>query len=71
MIEDALLEIRGFMNEVQGFFEDSETAYGRFITTSGGNTLISALKRAYEYEKLRAQGTIPRDHLQKSKYWNA
>lgn len=71
MVEDALAEIRAFMNEVQSFFDGSETAYEHFLAASDGDALIFALKRGYEYGELQSQGIVPWDQLEKSKYHKA
>jgi len=47
-IEEALGAIRKFMNRINGFFFDSETAYEQFATMTGGDQLLALLARADE-----------------------
>lgn len=63
MVEDTLKEIRNLMNVFQVFFTDSEMAYDHFVTDSGGDALIFALREAVAYEKLERNGKIPEDYL--------
>ena len=69
MVKDALDEIRMFMNEFQRFFYDSETGYEHCVSPGDADTLVFALKKAFEYDVLKRDGKIPFDHLRKSKYW--
>ncbi len=52
-VENTLLEIRNFMNNVNSYFDESHTLYEHFITFSGGDILLGKLKLAEEYEKLK------------------
>jgi hypothetical protein len=45
-IEEALAAIRKFMNRINAFFFDSETAYEHFSTMTGGDQLLVLLARA-------------------------
>ena len=49
-IEEALKEIRNFMNRINGHFIDTHKVYERFITSSGGDVLLGKLKIAEEVE---------------------
>lgn len=71
MVENALKEIRDFMNEFEVSFKERTTVYEHFIATTDGDALMYALKKAFEYRSLVREGKIPRDHLRKSKYWSA
>jgi len=49
-IEEALKEIRNFMNRINGHFIETHKAYEHFITHSGGDVLLGKLKIAEEVE---------------------
>jgi hypothetical protein len=71
MIEDALKELRFFMNLIDGFYEDSETAYDHCVMTGDGEFLITALKQALRYEELWKAGKIAIVDLQNSRFYKA
>ncbi len=69
MIEDALKELRYFLNEVKRFFTGVETRYEYIKTVTGGDALIEVLKRGLRYEELWKEGKIDIMDIQKSKYY--
>jgi len=71
MVEEALEEIRQFINEFEVHFTESQTAYEYFILTAAGDALIVALKKAVEYDALVREGIISRQRLWQSKYSDA
>lgn len=71
MIEDVLKELRFFMNLIDGFYKDSETAYEHCIMTGDGEFLITALKQALRYEELWRSGKVDIMDLQNSRYYKA
>ena len=71
MIEDALEEIRTFMNAVQGYFADSETGYEHFVMKADAESLVVSLKKAVEYDDAVDEGLISRKRLRESRYWDA
>ena len=71
MIEDVLKELRLFMNLIDGFYKDSETAYEHCIMTGDGEFLITALKQALRYEELWRSGKVDIMDLQNSRYYKA
>jgi len=70
-VEEALSAIRKFMNTIQGYFADSETGYDNFIMQADANSLVAALKRAFDYNDAVEEGLIPRRRIRESKYWDA
>ncbi|MGB7295577.1 MAG: hypothetical protein WBC70_08295 [Candidatus Aminicenantales bacterium] len=71
MIEDVLKELRFFMNSINGFYRDSETAYELCIMTGDGEFLINALKQALRYEELWRAGKIGIMDLQNTKHYKS
>jgi hypothetical protein len=69
--EDVLKELRLFMNLIDGFYKDSETAYEHCIMTGDGEFLITALKQALRYEELWRSGKVDIMDLQNSRYYKA
>jgi hypothetical protein len=69
MIEDALKELRCFMNKVKGFFTDVEAGYEYIKMVSGGDALIEMLKRGLRYDELLKERKIDFMDMQKSKYY--
>lgn len=52
-IDDALKMIAAFMNEIQGRYEDAETAYDQVIIQGDGDDLVFFLSQAVEYNELK------------------
>jgi len=71
MVEEALKELRSFMNQVDGYFRDTEMAYEYFKSPFGADALIDILKKGLRYEELRIDGKIDIMDLEKSKYYKA
>ncbi len=71
MVEDALEEIRTFMNTVQVYFTDSETGYEHFAIKADAESLVASLKKAVDYDNAVEEGIISRGRLRKSRYWDA
>jgi len=69
MIEDALKELRYFVNEVRRFFTGVEAGYEYIKMVSGGDALMEVLKRGLRYEELWKEGKIDIMDIQKSKYY--
>lgn len=69
MVEQALKELRSFMNQVEAYYMDSEIGYEYFDTPSGGDALIEILKRGLRYEELWRDGNIDIMDFQNSKYY--
>ena len=69
MIEDALKELCFFMNQVDGYYRDTETGYEYFRVTSGGDALIEILKRGLRYEELWRDRKIDIMDFQNSKFY--
>lgn len=69
--EDALAAIRDFLNEIEGFFNDSEMAYQEVFAASDGEALIHALKQTVECARLEASGVLPRGWLVRSEFHDA
>lgn len=67
-IEEALTELRTFMNTFLLLFGEPEMAYEHFILQSDGDTLIFTLKKALRYEQLQSAGTIPYEDILQSPY---
>jgi hypothetical protein len=68
-IKGTLGKIRDFMNECEGYFQDSETAYEAFTMSADGQALVNRLKKAIAYEELEKQGLIERGYWRmKSRY---
>ena len=58
-IEEALSELRKFMNLFRVHYEGSYMAYEHFAMQDDANTLMYALKESLRYRALQADGTIP------------
>ncbi|MHB8192955.1 MAG: AbiU2 domain-containing protein [Bellilinea sp.] len=58
MINDVLEALGIFMNDLELFFLNSETAYEAFAMRSNGKTIITMLKKSLAYDKLERQGVI-------------
>jgi len=71
MVEEALKELRYFMNQVDGFYLDTEMGYEYFNEPTGGDALIEALKRGLRYEELLRDKKIDFRDLEKSRYYKA
>jgi hypothetical protein len=69
-IKNILKAIRDFMNEYEGYFLNSDTAYDYCLSIQAdGKALINKLKKAYAYEELEKLGLIERGYWhRKSKY---
>lgn len=68
-IEDALGELRNFMNALQRPFTDAETAYSEIVLTTDGDQLLSVLKQGLRYQELVDSSAVHWDDLrQNSKY---
>jgi hypothetical protein len=69
-IEDALGELRNFMNALQRPFTDAVTAYSEFVLTTDGDQLLSVLKQGLRYGELVDSSAVHWDDLrQNSKYF--
>lgn len=71
IVETALKSIRDFMDEFESWFCESEMVYEHFVMDADGESLVWQLKRAADYRDGRADGTIHRDRLLKSRYYRA
>lgn len=71
MIEDALKELRFFMNQVDGFYRDTEMGYEYFKMPDDAEALIEIIKRGLRYEELCRDGKVEIMDLEKSKYYKA
>jgi len=69
MIEDALVELRFFMNLVDGFYKGNEMAYDFSFTRDDGEMLIHILKEGLRYVELSRERKIDIMDLEKSKYY--
>jgi len=69
MVEEALKELRFFMNQIDGYYLDTEMGYEYFKTPSGGDALIEILKRGLRYEELCIDRKIDIMDIQNSKYY--
>lgn len=70
-IERALTSIEEFLNAVCGEYDDSEVAYESLVEISGADALVSALKRAVDYEDALQEGIISRERFRDSRYYSA
>lgn len=68
-IEDALLSLRAFMNEIEGHFTDCECAYDQLSVSEDGEALLEVLKRGLRYKELVSEGRISRMDLRNSRFW--
>jgi len=71
MVEDALKELRNFMNIINMYFTGEETGYEHFLMTNDSDTLVEWLKRGLRYEELWQEGKIEINDIKKSKYYDA
>jgi hypothetical protein len=72
MVNDALRLVRDYMNEIEGRYDDSETAYEHFIMhASDGNSLAHLLKAGLRYDQLCRDGDISWDDFPKSEWYDA
>jgi DNA-directed RNA polymerase subunit L len=62
-IEEALAELRKFMNIFRVHFEGSQMAYEHFAMQDDANTLMYALKESLRYRALQADGSIPLEDI--------
>ena len=58
MINEALEDVRAYVNEIERHFDDSETAYEHFGTHSDADALLEWVKRGLRYEELERSGAI-------------
>lgn len=68
-IEDALKELRDFLNAIYGSFKDSEIDFYP-VTEADGNALLAALKQSIAYEQAVTEGLIPKRYWMKTSYGN-
>jgi len=68
MIEDALELIRRYMNQIEGQYDDSETAYQYFAMRSDGDALVSVLRDGLRYRELSKEKVIPFDDRRHGKW---
>jgi hypothetical protein len=68
-IEDALVALRKFVNEIEQHFTDSMTAYEHFILRDDGEALVATIKRGLRYEELAKERRIHWADLQESRYF--
>jgi hypothetical protein len=68
MVEDALKELRFFMNLVDKFYKDTEMGYEYVLMSGDGEALIAILKQGLRYEELLRAGKIDFMDLQRSKF---
>src|SRR5262249_27750893 len=71
MIEAAMMQIRNFMNRIEGHYEDSETGYEHFILRDDGNRLLSLLKFGMRYEELQGTNALNWNDLGQSRWAKA
>ena len=71
MFEEVLAEISGYLNGIQGFFDQSETAYDVFISPSDSDALIFALKQSVECARLEEARLLPFDWFKHSEFRDA
>lgn len=62
-VETVLSDMRNFMNAIERCFSNATTAYDSIITSSDGNSLTIALRKALDYDLLVKEGVIPRDRI--------
>jgi hypothetical protein len=55
MIEDVLTRLRELFNHIIGHFEDSETAYEHVIYLGDGDTIVSLLERADQFDQQKRE----------------
>ena len=71
MINSALGLVREYMNKLEAFYTESETAYEHFIMHSDGEALASMLSRGMRYEELQQTGQVSWDDFRQSKWYDA
>lgn len=69
MVEEALRELRSFMNQVDKYYMDTEMGYEYFNTLNGGDAFMEILKRGLRYEELWRSRKIDVMDFQNSKYF--
>ena len=67
-IEEALNELRKFMNTFLLFFNNPQMAYEHFSLQTDGNTLLFRLKEAIRYEQLQSEGIVPHEDILQGSY---
>jgi len=71
MIEKKLAQISNYLNHFEYFTYNQTTLYDMVITSGNGDYLVTALKKAYEYNQMVTADEIPRSRLLQSRYWKA
>ena len=71
MIEDALADVRMFMNTIEMHYNDSEYGYEHFIMNSDGEALIAILRFGLRYEELEKERKISYDDWHHGKWHDA
>lgn len=71
MVEDALRSVRELMNAVEVYYDDSETGYEHFVSTSGADALLAVLREGLRYEDLIQQRVLPHDDMFKGEWSDA
>jgi hypothetical protein len=71
MIEDALEELRRFMNMVDGHFRDCEVFYDIFEMEADAEALVHMLKYGLRYEALVRDDVISIDDFINSRFYHA
>lgn len=64
-IDDALEAIMKFMNDLEIYFLDSETAYEAFSMRADGRTIINIIKKSLAYDSLEDLGVVERGYWKK------
>jgi hypothetical protein len=72
MVNGALEALRGYMNAIEGHYEDSETAYDHFVMhASDGDSLAHLLKAGLQYDQLCREEVISWDDFRQSDWHDA
>jgi hypothetical protein len=72
MVNGALETLRDYMNAIEGYYEDSETAYNHFVMhASDGDSLAHLLKAGLRYDQLCQEEVINWDDFQQSDWYDA
>jgi AbiU2 len=72
MVNGALETLRGYMNAIEGHYEDSETAYDYFVMhASDGDSVAHLLKAGLRYDQLCREEVISWDDFRQSDWHDA
>jgi hypothetical protein len=71
MIENALAEVREYMNLIEAHFYDSEYGYEYFILNQGAGALLATMRNGLRYHELMREVLVPWDDCRKGRWHDA